>query len=198
MKRLATLCVVTGMLVLPGLAPAATWDIDTAHSNLGFKVRHFFSKTPGTFSEWQGTIHLDPENPTEARIEVAVVAASIDTQHEKRDAHLRGEDFFWTEKHPQITFKSTKVEKAGDAYKVHGLLNMRGVEKPVVLDAEFLGSGPDGWGGTRAGFVATTTLDRKEWGISWNKALDHGGAMLGNEVELTIDVEAVMAPLPGE
>lgn len=194
MKRLVLMFAIAGMPVLPALASAATWNIDTVHSSLGFKVRHFFSKTPGTFTDWKGTIAFDPENPTAAVIDVTIAAASIDTQNEKRDNHLRGEDFFWTENHPQLAFKSTRVEESGDGYLVHGLLTMRGVEKPVVLQAQFLGSGPDGWGGTRAGFTATTTVDRKEWGINWNKALDHGGAVLGDDVEITLDVEAVRAP----
>jgi len=193
MKRLALSLAAAGILGLPSLAPAATWNIDTTHSNLEFKVRHFFSQVSGTFTDWQGTLEFDPADPTATEIDVTIQATSIDTKNEKRDNHLRSEDFFWVEKNPELSFRSTSIEKAEDGYKVHGFLNMRGVEKPVILDAEFLGAGPDGWGGTRAGFSATTVVNRKDWGINWNKALDQGGAMLGDDVTITLDLEAVQA-----
>jgi len=193
MKRLALSLAAAGILGLPSLAPAATWNIDTTHSNLEFKVRHFFSQVSGTLTDWQGTLEFDPADPTATEIDVTIQATSIDTKNEKRDNHLRSEDFFWVEKNPELSFRSTSIEKAENGYKVHGFLNMRGVEKPVILDAEFLGAGPDGWGGTRAGFSATTVVNRKDWGINWNKALDQGGAMLGDDVTITLDLEAVQA-----
>jgi len=122
-----------------------------------------------------------------------IQAASVDTDNERRDGHLQSEDFFFVEQHPEITFTSTGVTPTEDGLRVEGLLKMRGIEKPVVLETTFLGAGPDSWGGTRAGFSASTTINRKEWDINWNKALDQGGAMLGDDVAIVLDVEAVLA-----
>jgi len=181
------------MLLVPATGIAATWKIDPNHSNVGFKVRHFFSKVPGEFTSFEGTIQFDPEQPESGSVEVVIDASSIDTNNEKRDGHLRSPDFFWVEEHPEITFTSTKVERAEDGtLRITGLLDMRGVEKEVVLSTEFLGAGPDAWGGTRAGFTASTTVNRKDWGIEWNQALDQGGVMLGDDVEIQLDIEAVL------
>jgi len=193
MKRLVPASILIA-LALPGIALAGAWKIDPAHSSVGFKIRHFFSKVPGAFTEFGGTIEFDPEKPEEAKVEVVIQAASIDTDHEKRDGHLRSEDFFWAEEHPEITFTSTAV-KAGEekgTYLIEGLLSMRGVEKPVTLKAEFLGAGPDAWGGTRAGFTAAAEINRKEWNIEWNQVLDQGGAMLGDDVAINLEIEAVL------
>lgn len=180
-------------LAVPVAAGAATWTIDPNHSSVGFKVRHFFSKVSGEFQSFQGTIQYDPDRPGAGSVEVVIDAASVNTNNAKRDGHLQTEDFFWVERDPEITFKSTGVEAADDgAFLVTGLLGMRGVEKEVVLNAEFLGAGPDAWGGTRAGFTASTTVNRKDWGIEWNQALDHGGVMLGDDVEIQLDIEAIL------
>jgi polyisoprenoid-binding protein YceI len=110
-----------------------------------------------------------------------------------------GEDFFWVEKNPELTFRSTKVTKKGDGFLVEGLLTMRGVEKTVVLEAEFLGAGPDGWGGTRAGFTASTKVNRKDWGINWNKTLDQGGTVLSDDVTINLEIESILQEdKPGE
>lgn len=191
MKRILTLLVLAALTALPAASWAGSWDIDTSHSGVTFKVRHFFTKVPGKFTDFGGSIVFDPAKPEAASVQVTINAKSIDTEHEKRDAHLNSEDFFFTEQHPQITFKSTKVAKQGDLFMVDGLLTMRGVEKPVTLSTEFLGAGPDGFGGTRAGFTATTTINRKDFGINWNRTLDQGGVMLGDEVEVTLEIEAV-------
>jgi polyisoprenoid-binding protein YceI len=198
MRNMAFILALALGMVAPPVVSAATWKIDTSHSNVGFKVRHFFSKVPGTFTQWEGTVVFDRENPVATEVQVTIDASSIDTGNEKRDTHLRGEDFFWTEEHPELTFQSSRVEETADGYRLHGLLGMRGVENPVVLNAKFLGAGPDGWGGTRAGFVATTTVNRKDWGINWNKALDQGGTVLSDDVEITIDLEAVLVEEVGE
>ncbi|NNF06092.1 MAG: polyisoprenoid-binding protein, partial [Candidatus Eisenbacteria bacterium] len=192
MKRILGTLIALSILVTPVVASASDWAIDASHSTVGFKVRHFFTKVGGNFGEYSGTITYDPKHPEKASVEVTINAASINTNHEKRDGHLKSEDFFFVESHPEITFKSNKVEKKDDVLHVHGDLTMRGVTKPVVLKTEFLGAGPDGWGGTRAGFTATTKINRKDFGINWNKALDQGGAVLGDDVAITLDIEAVL------
>lgn len=181
--------------VAPVAAETVAYEIDPAHSRPEFKVRHFFTKVPGRFTDFTGTIHLHEENLTKSSVELTIQAGSISTDNEKRDNHLRSGDFFDVENHPTITFTSTKVEKdsAEGMYKVTGDLTMRGVTKPVVLEVEFLGVGPDAWGGRRAGFEARTTVNRTEFGIIWNKTLDTGGVMLGEDVEIAIPITAIRA-----
>ena len=191
MKRII-LPLALAIMVLPAIALAGTWNIDPVHSSVGFQVRHMFSKVNGNFAEYSGTIHSDPDNLQNSSVEVVIAAASVNTNNEKRDGHLQGEDFFWVEKNPEITFKSTKVTRKGDMLMVEGLLTMRGKENPVVLEAEFLGSGADAWGNNRGGFSATTKVDRKEWDITYNKTLDKGGALLGDEVTITLEISAVL------
>jgi polyisoprenoid-binding protein YceI len=198
MKRLILAFVVLAA-VLPAVALAGTWNIDPVHSSVGFKIRHFFTKVGGTFTDYAGTIEFDPENPEAAKVKITIQAASINTNNEKRDGHLQSEDFFWVEKNPELTFRSTKVTKKGDGFLVEGLLTMRGVEKTVVLEAEFLGAGPDGWGGTRAGFTASTKVNRKDWGINWNKTLDQGGTVLSDDVTINLEIESILQEdKPGE
>ena len=171
------------------------FDIDKVHSQVGFSIRHFFSKVPGRFNDYSGTIVMDEKNPAASSVEVTIQAASIFTDNEKRDAHLKTPDFFSADSFPTLTFKSTKVAPAGkDRYKVTGDLTMRGVTKPVVLDVEFLGMGQVGIGGqamgTKAGYEATTTLNRRDYGNNWNKTLDQGGVMLGEDVAISLHIEA--------
>jgi polyisoprenoid-binding protein YceI len=191
MKRII-LPLVLAIMALPAVALAGTWNIDSVHSSVGFQIRHMFSKVNGSFTEYSGTINYDPDDLENSSVEVVIAAASVNTNNEKRDGHLQGEDFFWVEKNPEITFKSTKVTKNGDALLIEGLLSMRGKENPVVLEAEFLGSGTDAWGNNRGGFTATTKVDRKEWDIVYNKALDKGGALLGDDVTITLEISAVL------
>ena len=176
-------------------AAPLTFDIDKPHTQVGFSIRHFFSKVPGQFKEFSGTIVVDETDPPASSVEVTIQAASIFTGNDKRDAHLMSPDFFAVDSFPTLTFKSTKVAPAGkDKYKVTGDLTMRGVTRSVVLDVEFLGMGQVGIGGrsmgTKAGFEATTTVDRTDFGINWNKALDQGGVMLGQDVAISLHVEA--------
>lgn len=172
------------------LAAPAKFSIDKTHSEVGFDVRHFFTKVHGRFSDFQGVILFDEKDPAGISVEANAVATSISTDNEKRDGHLRSADFFDVEKYPSVSFKSTKVTPAGkNKYKIAGDFTMRGVTKPVVFDAEFLGSGNVGRG-TKAGFSATTTVNRKDFGIVWNKALDNGGVMLGEEVTIALSIEA--------
>jgi polyisoprenoid-binding protein YceI len=173
--------------------PATTWNIDTAHSAIHFSVRHMVvSKTRGRFTRWSGQISFDPENPAASSVSVAIDPASVDTAEPQRDAHLRSPDFFDVEKYPQATFRSTKVEQTGnDTYRVAGELTIHGVTRPVVLETVFEGSAKDPWGGERAGFAASASLDRRDFGLGWNKVLEAGGVLVGDRIELTLEIEAV-------
>ncbi|HEU4394813.1 MAG TPA: YceI family protein [Planctomycetota bacterium] len=176
-------------------AAPVTWNIDPVHSQVGFSVRHFFTKVPGQFTKFSGTIVHDPQKPEASSVKAEIDAATINTQNERRDNHLRSQDFFYVEKHPTITFVSTKVTPAGEGkLKVDGNLTIRGITRPVTLDVAFLGSGPTGNGESRAGFEATTKVNRKDFEIVWNRTLDQGGAMLGDDVEIRLTVEAVNKP----
>ena len=182
-----------------GLAAAAprTFTFDRAHTEVGFNIRHFFSKVHGRFEDYTGAIVYDDKNLAASSVEITIRDTSINTQNPRRDNHLRSQDFFYTEKYPTLTFKSTKVipGKTKDHFQVLGTLTIRDVTKPVTLDVENLGVGAVTIGGTdmgtRAGFQATTTINRKDYGVSWNKALDNGGMMLGEDVEIVLNVEAV-------
>jgi len=184
--------------VTPVQAQAEKWDIDAVHSQATFTITHMMvSRVPGRFSQIGGTIMYDAKDVTKSSVEVTIPATSINTDNQKRDDHLRSADFFDVANHPNVTFKSTKVMKgsAKDKFQIEGDLTMRGVTKRVVLDAEFLGSGAVSMGGqgakTVAGFDATTKINRKDFGINWNKALDQGGAVLGDDVNIAIHIEAI-------
>ena len=183
-------------------ARAMTFTLDRAHTEVGFDIQHFFTKVHGRFTDFGGTIEADTKDIAGSSVNVTIRDSSIFTANDRRDAHLRTADFFWVEKYPEITFKSTKVVPGKDDkhFQVVGDLTMRGVTKPVTLDAEFLGMGGVGIGGnsmgTQAGFHATTTLNRKDFGIVWNKALDQGGMMLGDDVTITLDVAAMSKEPP--
>jgi len=186
------------VFALAGQAKAApqTWTIDPNHSQVGFSIRHFFSRVPGNFQKFSGDIVYDQANPTASSVKVSIDAASINTQNDKRDNHLRSEDFFYVEKFPALTFESTKVTPGTESgkLKVDGNLTMRGVTKPVTLDATFLGAGPSMNGEQRSGFQAVAKINRKDFGIIWNKTLDQGGTMLGDDVDININVEGVIRP----
>ncbi|HZD06008.1 MAG TPA: YceI family protein, partial [Longimicrobiales bacterium] len=156
-----------------------TWTIDPVHTQVGFSVKHMmFTKVHGEFTELSGAIEVDPDKPGEASVEVQIDAASIDTGVEDRDEHLRSSDFLDVENHPTITFESRRIEgepsEPGDAFKVVGDLTIRGTTEEVVLDARYEGRGEDPWGGTRAGFSAEVTIDRRDFGLTWNQALETG------------------------
>ncbi len=176
-------------------AAPTTWKIDPSHTEVGFEVRHFFSKVHGVFHDVAGTIVFDEADTAAVKIDATVKVASVDTGNEKRDGHLQSADFFEAEKNPTLTFKSTKVARAGkNKFKITGDLTMRGVTKPVVFDAEFIGAsavsvGGQSWG-SKAGFSATTVVNRKDFGINWNKALDNGGFMVDDNVTIVLNVEA--------
>jgi len=168
------------------------WDIDVTHSAIHFHVRHMvISKVHGRFARWSGAVELDLADPTRSVVNVAIEAASIDTQVVDRDNHLRSADFLDVAAHPQLTFASRRIEKAGAGYRVTGDLTIRGATREVVLEAEFAGTGKDPWGNERAGFSAKTSLDRREFGLTWNAALEAGGVLVGEKVEISIELEAV-------
>jgi len=182
------------MLALVGVAAAQSeYTIDSAHSSAQFSVRHMMmSNVRGEFSSVSGTLIYDPKNPGASKIEAVIDVNSISTREPKRDAHLKSADFFDTAKYPTLTFKSKQVWKEGAGLKAKGDLTMHGVTREVVLDV----SGPtaemkDPWGNQRIGASATTKLNRKDWGLVWNQALETGGVLVGEEVQITIDVEAV-------
>lgn len=172
---------------------AATWTVDPAHTSVQFSVRHLMvSNVRGEFRKVAGTVTGDQTKPAAAVVEATIDAASIDTREAKRDEHLRSADFLDVAKHPTITFRSKKVEPAGDGkFKVTGDLTLHGVTKEVVLDvSDVTPPITDPSGKTRAGATASTKIDRKDFGIHWSKAMDNGGLVVGNEVGITVDVEA--------
>lgn len=171
-------------------APPVTWRIDQSHSDISFRIRHLVSRVRGTFNEWSGTIVADPQNLAGGSVQVEIKTASIDTNNERRDTHLRSGDFFDAEKHPTITFRSTRVQTRGRNLTVTGNLTMNGITRPVVLRGEMAQVGGVA-GKRRIGFEATATVNRMDYDVSWNRAAEGGGAVLGDEVEITIAVEAV-------
>lgn len=183
------------VLVLVPAAPAAaavTYTVDKSHSEVSFRIRHFVSKLRGQFRDFSATIVKDDENPAASSVEFTIQATSIDTDHERRDADLRSSNFFDVEKFPTLTFKSTAIAKTGDdRYDVTGELTMHGVTKVMTLPVSFGGEMADGRGGFRSAFETSTTLDRKEFGLTWNRALDQGGVMLGDEVEVVVNLAAI-------
>lgn len=169
------------------------WDFDLSHSSIEFWVRHLMvAKVRGRFGAWQGTLEFDEENPTQAKVNVEIEANSIDTREEARDKHLRSADFLDVEKHPKLRFESTKVERRDPkTYRVHGNLTVRDHSEPVVLDVEYGGRVKDPWGGERVVFSARSSVDRKKYGLNWNQALEAGGVLVGDKVEIELEIEAV-------
>ena len=173
-------------------AAPETFAVDKAHSEVGFRVRHMLSKTAGRFTDFNGRVEFNPENPESSSVEFHIRAASVDTDVEDRDKHLRSADFFDVENHPELVFRSDSVWRTGkDRYDVTGTLSIRGIEKRITLPVTYVGQSADPWGGTRAGFSTEVTLNRKDFGMVWNKALDKGGFLLGDEVWVTLEIEAV-------
>lgn len=169
------------------------WAFDLVHSSVNFTVRHMvISKVRGRFTKWEGTLAMDEKDPSGGRVEVVIDAGSIDTGVEQRDGHLKSPDFFDVARFPTIAFKSTRVEQGGaGALKVAGELTMHGVTRPVVLDVDYAGSAQDPWGGVRAGFSARASLDRKDFGLTYNQLLETGGVVVGEMVEIAIEAEVV-------
>jgi polyisoprenoid-binding protein YceI len=191
---MVTAVVAAVLMTAPVVAGAATWEIDPAHSSIQFKVRHLMvSWVKGTFGSFKGHATSPTDDPTKATVEAEIDVASVDTGVEKRDQHLKTADFFDVAKYPTMTFKSKRVEAAGKGYKVVGDLTLHGVTREVTLDVEGEGkiiTNPMD-GTKRAGASANTTINRKDFGLTWNKALETGGVVVGDEVYVTIEVELV-------
>lgn len=171
-------------------AAVANYQIDPTHSELSFRIRHLLGRVSGSFADWGGTVVIDSLNPANSRVDVTVKTASIDTKNTMRDNHLRSPEFFAADSFPAITFRSTKVVAQGKTLRVFGDLTIRGHTKPVVLTGEYAGAFKDASGKMRTAFTATTAINRVDYGVSWNKAVETG-AMLGDDVTIDVAIEAV-------
>jgi polyisoprenoid-binding protein YceI len=167
------------------------FQIDPVHSHIQFSVRHMMiSKARGTFDKWSGTIALDPEHPELTTVEITIQTDSINTKDSQRDGHLKSPDFFAVEQYPVMHFKSTRVEVTGkESAKLYGDLTIRDVTNPVVVDVEYQGSSKTPWGTTLYGFNGSTKINREDWGLTWNAALETGGWVLGKDVQIEIELE---------
>jgi len=174
------------------------FQIDTSHSSIQFSVRHMMvSKARGSFDKWSGTVALNEADPSATTVDVTIETASLNTKDAQRDGHLKSPDFFDVEKYPAMTFKSTKVEVVDKQNaKLYGNLTIRDVTKPVVLAVEYQGSAKSPWGTTNFGFSASTKINREEWGLNWNAALETGGWLVGKEIQIDIELELVQAAEP--
>jgi polyisoprenoid-binding protein YceI len=194
--KLKSFVLVTLLAATPLLAD--TYKVDRVHSEAAFRIRHFVTKVSGRFDDFGGTITGDPSKASTSTVEFTIKSASIDTNMPDRDKHLRSADFFDVEKFPEITFKSTAIKPSDkkNVYNVTGDLTMHGVTKQITLPVEYLGEMKDPRGNLKAGFTLSTTLNRKDFGVNWNKALDSGGVMLGDDVDITINLETYKNPPP--
>ena len=189
MKRFILSAILAVAAALP--LAADTYKVDKSHSSVDYKVRHLVSNVTGKFTDFDGAVDMQPGKPGASSVEFTINAGSNDTGNADRDKHMRTADFFDVDKFPAITFKSTSIEptKKKDLYNVTGNLTIRGVTKKVTLPVQFLGAAKDPWGNEKAGFSLTTTINRKDYGVNWNKALDNGGFLVGDDVEVTINLE---------
>lgn len=191
MKRLTAVILV--VLILAVGVTAAEWNVDVTHSSVGFSVSHLvISKVRGEFKEFEGTINFDGKEIAGGSVIFTIQMQSVDTEDEKRDNHLRSEDFFDVAKYETMSFKSTSVVPGEEgSFKLVGDFTMHGVTKEATFDCKFNGSITDPWGGTRAGFSAKGTINRQDFGITWSENLDAGGLIVGNDIEITLDMEVV-------
>jgi len=175
-------------------AEPARWNLDLEHSTIEFRVTHMVvSKTAGRFTDYAGFIDMDAESGTVKTIEATIKTGSVNTNHEKRDAHLRNADFLDVEHYPTITFKMKSYKKTAEGYTAVGDLTLHGVTKEITLAGQYNGATKDPWGNTRAGFSAEGKLNRKDFGMVWNKTLDSGGVVVGDEVQIRLDIECIKA-----
>jgi polyisoprenoid-binding protein YceI len=192
MKKLIVLCFAFLAMSVSAVVWGADYSVDKDHSRVGFSVRHLVSHVSGNFKDFSGTFKFDAKKPEASKVDFSINAASINTDNDKRDAHLKSPDFFDTAKFAKITFEGKKVTADGEnKFKVDGDMTMHGVTKPVTFEVEYLGREKDPWGNYRAGFSATTKLNRKDFGLTWNKVLESGGMMVGDDVEVSLQIEAV-------
>jgi polyisoprenoid-binding protein YceI len=172
-----------------------TYNLDTVHSAVGFSVRHLvFAKVRGRFAQWSGSLELNESDLTQSRVDVSIDASSIDTGTADRDQHLKSPDFFDVERFATLTFKSNRIEAlGGDSYRVYGDLTIKDVTREVILESEFSGTAKDPWGNDRVAFTAKASIDRRDFGLKWNQALETGGVVVGERVDIELDVQAVKA-----
>jgi polyisoprenoid-binding protein YceI len=176
----------------PGTAAKTAWKLDPVHSIVEFSAKHLMITTvKGRVTDIEGTIYTDEKNPTNSSVEATLKAVSLDTRTDQRDQHLRSADFLDVEKYPEIRFRSTRIQGDKPKFKLTGDLTIRDVTKPITLDVEFEGETKDPWGGERVGFSATGKIDRREFGLTWNQALETGGVVVGNEIKISLEVQAV-------
>lgn len=196
LTRLLVAALLVPFLAAPAAGQAAAasapavWNIDRSHSSVTFQIRHFVSRVRGSFDDVKGTITADAESWQKGTVDVQIATSSIDTGNERRDTHLKSPDFFAADSFPVIGFRSTRIERRGDEARIHGNLTMRGVTRPVVLDGRFTGLMKSAQG-DRVGFEASTTVNRMDFGVTYNRAMEGGGVMLGDDVKVEINVEAV-------
>jgi polyisoprenoid-binding protein YceI len=179
------------ILAMSSMAFADHYEIDPDHSQVNFKIRHLVTKVQGKFQKFQGNFDYNPKDSKANKAVVAIQTASINTGVTKRDEHLRSPDFFDAKKFPEIKFESTSADLSSSTGKISGNLTMHGVTKPVTFDVEVGGQAKDPWGNQRAGFTATTKVNRKDFGLNWNKTLESGGLLVGDDVEIEMNVEGI-------
>ena len=184
-----------GAVHVPAATLATTYKVDPEHTSVSFRVRHLFTQVKGRFDRFEGQIVFDPAHPDQTKVLGSIDVASVNTNVEERDKDLRSSRFFDAEKFPKISFASTKITGVGPGKtsgKLNGKLTIHGVEKPVVLEVTYLGEGKDPWGNVRAGFSAHTTINRKDFGLTWNETLETGGVLVGDEVQIEIEAEGLL------
>jgi polyisoprenoid-binding protein YceI len=174
---------------------ARAYTIDKAHSEVTFKVRHLLTRVRGRFSDFSGTVRFDEEQPERSSITLSIDAATVDTNSADRDQHLRSDDFFPVDKYPTITFVSSRITRTNaDTYDVSGTLTVRGVAREITLPVAHLGTAKDPWGNLRAGFETEVTINRKDFGLTWNAALETGGFLVGDDVQIGLSIQAIAEP----
>ena len=179
-------------MTAPTAVSATVWKLDPTHSNIEFSAKHLMLTTVrGRFADVEGTVTVKGATPDTAAVDATMKVASIDTRTEQRDQHLRSADFFDVENYPAITFKSTRISGSRERFTITGDLTIRGTTKPVTLDVTYEGTGKDPWGGERMGFSADGKIDRREFGLTWNQALEAGGVVVSNEIKIHIDAQLV-------
>jgi polyisoprenoid-binding protein YceI len=199
LRQTITAAALLGTLATPARAAADTYTVDKQHTEAGFQVRHILTKVHGTFRDVSGTIAWDKANPSRSTVEFRLKTASVDTGVAPRDNDLRSQNFFWAEKYPEITFVSTKIAaKTKNQFDVTGNLTIRGVTKQITLPVTYLGEEKDPYGNTKAGFETGITISRQDYGLVWNKVLESGGVLVGDTVEIAVNLEAAKdaAPAP--
>jgi polyisoprenoid-binding protein YceI len=180
------------MAVITQTKVTTGWKIDTAHSTVEFAVKHMmFTTVKGRFTDVSGTVEFDETDPSDGRADITIGAGSIDTRDAQRDAHLKSADFFDVETYPTLRFVGTDVEGTPQHFTLSGDLTIHGVTRPIALDVRFEGKGKDPWGGERYGYTATAQLNRKDFGLTWNAALETGGWLVGDEVKITLDLQLI-------